>query len=516
MTRSRSAKWRAVLLALAAVAAAGQPRVAVGYGHGVLLKPGGTVWTWGANSGGALGREDDEQWGPAQVPGLTGFRDVAAADSTSYAVNTDGAVWAWGSNENGELGTGSKEGSPKPVRIAGLPRIVAIAAARRHAMALDASGGVWWWGRMNDFGESRTPKPVEGLAGVTAIATSDEHLAAVDSNGDVWVWGDHGAGELGSNNYNHTGVARKLPGMTGMVAVGAAQEAAAGVRKDGAVWTIGGGAAGQLGNGATPNTMVKPVAVTGLTGVTAVAGGDAHFVALKGDGTVWSWGYNHFRQLGNARVKEEEVPRAVRSGTLAGVAAVAAAGGQSVAATAPGVVWAWGYNAAGALGADPEIMDQADTPMRPGQDVPEKCLSPLFACLTDTGKVITVCGAQGDDADVWSGIHYRFGPEKGPPDFVYPADPGSAPPALYFWSQALKKERRMTVRFANGAYTYRVYYGEESGGGVRVEDARGKLISDIPCNERPQVFWEYLEMNLPCDPNNPGGAAACAAKKKRR
>jgi len=147
--------------------------------------------------------------------------------------------------------------------------------------------------------------------------------------------------------------------------------------------------------------------------------------------------------------------------------------------------------------------------MQAGQAVPAAC-NALFACLTASGKAIRICGVQDDsDSDKWSSIHYRFGPENGPPELMYPADPASAPPSLFFYEELRHREWFHTVRFSTAGYTYRVYYGTSSGGGVKVEDANGKVRSNIECAERPQIYIEYLQMNLPCDPQNPHGAAGC-------
>ena len=54
-----------------------------------------------------------------------------------------------------------------------------------------------------------------------------------------------------------------------------------------------------------------------------------------------------------------------------------------------------------------------------------------------------------------------------------------------------------------------VYSGSHSGAGVEVDDAKGKKVSSIACNESPYMFGAYLRENLPCDSQNPHGAAAC-------
>ncbi|MDD5035264.1 MAG: hypothetical protein PHE55_10960 [Methylococcaceae bacterium] len=502
--------WRIVVLGLTlwfGAAAQGAP-LAVGVEHGVLLKPDGSVWTWGSNHYGQLGTDDGAAWSPVRVPGLGRMVDVAAGDHFTLAVKNDGTVWAWGENERGELGNGGTQSSPKPAQIAGLTGVVAVAAAGQHALALKSDGTVWAWGDEPDRSPSLLPKQTPDLTGAVAIAAADKHSVALKSDGTVWVWGDHGAGDLGNGNYNYALVPIPLRGLSEVTAVAAGHELTVALKKEGTVWTTGYGAAGQLGNGSTENSA-KPVMVNGLAGVKALAAGDKHVLALEKDGTVWSWGNNHESQLGNTRIMADHSAKPVRSGTLSGAVAIAAASHHSVAVTGDGTLWAWGQNDGGVLGADPEGLDRSDLPMKIGQEIPGPC-SPLFVCGTAGGKVIRICGEQDDnDSEKWSSIQYRFGPENGPPELVFPKKPAKGQPPLYFSHEMRKSDYFVAVRFSTGAYTYRVFSGSKSGAGVEVEDAKGKTLSTIECGERPKIFPESLRLSLPCDPENPHGAAAC-------
>jgi alpha-tubulin suppressor-like RCC1 family protein len=501
-----------------------QPAIATGDGHGILLKADGSVWAWGANGGGQLGIGDgDYASEPVRVPGLANIRSVTAGEAFTVAVRGDGTVWAWGENSYGQLGNGSTSASRTPARVAGLTDVVMVAASRRqhYVLALKTDGSVWAWGE-NASGQgtaatgvkSLVPMHVQGLPGVKAIAAGENLSLALGSDGAVWVWGDHGAGDKCQGCISYSGLPQRVPGLSDVVAVAAGYQLTVALKSDGTVWSLGWGTAGQLGNGTTPNISSVPLQATGLTGVRAVAVGNSHVAALKSDGTVWSWGNNHSRQLGNAAVKDEVVAKPVRTEKLTGVIALAAAASHTVALQADGTVWAWGDNSDGALGTDKDTLASSDVPMMVGEDVPEKCTSPLFVCLTNyRGRILQICGDQSDArVDKWSNIQYRFGPESGPPDFVYPPDPAKGARSMYFSHEMRGKDYRLTLRFANGGTTYRVFSGTESGAGVEVQDGTGKTLSTISCAERPLIFIDYLRKNVACDLKNPHGAAACQEK----
>ena len=63
------------------------------------------------------------------------------------------------------------------------------------------------------------------------------------------------------------------------------------LKSDGTVWTWGRNEYGQLGDGTTTDRNA-PVQVSGLSEVIAIEGGYGHTIALKSDGTIWAWGWN--------------------------------------------------------------------------------------------------------------------------------------------------------------------------------------------------------------------------------
>jgi RHS repeat-associated protein len=64
---------------------------------------------------------------------------------------------------------------------------------------------------------------------------------------------------------------------------------------------------GQLGDGSSTDRST-PGQVSSLTGMTRVAGGYLHSLALKSDGTVWAWGANDFGALGDGTRYQHSTP----------------------------------------------------------------------------------------------------------------------------------------------------------------------------------------------------------------
>lgn len=119
------------------------------------------------------------------------------------------------------------------------------------------------------------------------------------------------------------------------------------LKSDGTVWTWGANKFGQLGDGTTIAKSL-PVQVGGLSEVVTIDGGAGHTLAVKSDGTVWAWGLNNYGQLGDATTENKSIP--VQVNGLLDIIAVACGGNHSVALDRNGDVWAWGANEYGQLG----------------------------------------------------------------------------------------------------------------------------------------------------------------------
>ena len=224
---------------------------------------------------------------------------VAAGDYHTIELKSDGTVVAWGDNGYGQLGDGSTTRRLAPTPVPGLNGVTAIAVGWHHTVALMSDGTVVAWGN-NGYGQlgdnsttsSLTPTPVPGLSGVTAIAAGGRHTVALKSDGTLVAWGDNGEGQIGDGNtttfsrLTPTPVAGKLRGVTAIAAGGAHTVA---LKSDGSVVAWGRNGVGQLGDGSTTNRR-DPISVPGLSGVTAIAAGGYHTAALKNDGTTVAWG----------------------------------------------------------------------------------------------------------------------------------------------------------------------------------------------------------------------------------
>ena len=172
--------------------------------------------------------------------------------------------------------------------------------------------------------------------------------SSAQETGTPLMWGVAAFGHLGDAPV----IARTTPvpvaGPANLRQVAGGFRHAAARRSDGTVWTWGTNVDGELGVGPGQGETSTPVQVPGLTGVSAVSSTLFHTLALRSDGTVWAWGYNAQGALGDGTTANRFTP--VHVSGVGGVVAVATGYLHSIAVDGDGTVWAWGSNGVGQLG----------------------------------------------------------------------------------------------------------------------------------------------------------------------
>lgn len=197
------------------------------------------------------------------------------------------------------------------------------------------------------------------------LSAGDNQVAVAKSDGTVWVWG-RGYGlsptplsaittaksvAMGGNHllilYQNGTLTGQNSGLSGITAIAAGQGHSLAINTAKELYAWGENAFGQVGNNKT-TTVSSPVKLNKITGIEQVAAGHFHSLALKSDGTVLAWGRNNHGQVGNGTTTNRLTPQVV--GGLTGITTIAAAGNYSLALKSDGTVWAWGENTSGQLG----------------------------------------------------------------------------------------------------------------------------------------------------------------------
>jgi alpha-tubulin suppressor-like RCC1 family protein len=192
--------------------------VAAGGSHSVILGADGTVSTIGRNRFGELGVSTSVgSETPVRtlqaVSGLTDVRSIAAGTGTTAAIRKDGTLWTWGLNLYGQIGRPANVGTlianPTPSQVSGLANVVEVSAGETGMLALRADGTVWAFGSNfygllgiddgagNPASLLATPRLVPGLSDIVSVSIGKWAAAAVRRDGTVFTWGTNRNGELG-------------------------------------------------------------------------------------------------------------------------------------------------------------------------------------------------------------------------------------------------------------------------------------------------------------------------------
>ena len=291
------------------------------------IKRDGTLWMWGNNYDGQLGDNSVTlRKSPVQtVAGGTDWKQASSGIQHSAGLKIDGTLWTWGRNNGGQLGDNSVTSRSSPVQtVAGGTSWTQVACGANFTMAIKTDGTLWGWGA-NNYGElgdntsTKKSSPVQTVAGGTnwkQVSSGTKHTAALKTDGTLWLWGYNNYGQLGDSTVTkRSSPVQTVAGGTNwkQVAIGTSSGA---IKTDGTLWLWGYNASGQLGDNSVTSRSSPVQTVAGGTIWKQIANVFLNSAAIKTDGTLWTWGYNAYGQLGDNSITKKSSPvQTVAGGT---------------------------------------------------------------------------------------------------------------------------------------------------------------------------------------------------------
>jgi len=266
-----------------------------GQGYTMAIKTDGTLWGGGENMYGSI----SGPWAPwpyrvaspTQVGTDTDWAKVTAGVYSTLAIKTDGTLWGWGINSSGELGRGNWLTTQTREQSLGV-NWAKVYLGRYHAVGIKTDGTIWAWGGYQFGALGLGPAPVN-LNIPTQIGTDtnwasvsaqgDRFTMAIKTDGTLWAWGYNAYGQLGLgdnvNRYVPTQVGTETNWARVLVGGYWAGKTLA-LKTDGTLWAWGSGSTNGLGLGDQSNHNIPTQVGTDTKWVT-VASGFAYGMAIK-------------------------------------------------------------------------------------------------------------------------------------------------------------------------------------------------------------------------------------------
>lgn len=335
----------------------------------LAIKTDGTLWAWGWNSYGELGdNTQTSRTSPVQIGNKSDWRQVHNSFTSSYATNSSGEIYSWGQNDAGQLGyiTGYvyNNNTNSPLQIGTASNWRHVSAGHLYSTAIKSDETLWTWGynRYGQLGHGNTidyniPTKVKSSFSWDSVSCFQNTLHAVRNDGVLFGVGYNETGNIGTTTakgYVYDTVDRLYPSQIGSdfdwksVAANTNGSFALGIKTDGTLWSWGYGGFGQLGTANTENQF-SPVQVGSSNNWSKVSLGKNFVMAITNDGTLWAWGQNGDGQLGNGTTGIHEL-LPVQISTQNEWKDVSCGENSTIGLKTNSTLWAWGNNDYGQLG----------------------------------------------------------------------------------------------------------------------------------------------------------------------
>ena len=232
-------------------------------------------------------------------------------------------MWCWGRNQNGQLGVNDTTNRNTPVQVGTAVDWRQVDCGQSHSSAIKINGTLWSWGNnysgqlgINNTTQKNTPMPeFNGATTWKSVACGGYTTSAIKTDGTLWSWGFNTNGQTGNNgNTNVQTPVTTLAGGTNWKQVSAGKKHTVAIKTDGTLWSWGINGSGQLGVNGTTTRFTPVQEFNSAQTWNSVACGGYTTSAIKTDGTLWMWGYNNQSQIGLNDTTARQTPVTVGGG----------------------------------------------------------------------------------------------------------------------------------------------------------------------------------------------------------
>ncbi len=287
------------------------------------------------------------------------WQQVAGGAEFTLAVKTDGTLWAWGRNNTGQLASGNNFNYILPHQIGSDTDWKQVAAGGGFAHAIKNDGTLWAWGT-NSYGAIgdgtfngfyRTPMQVGTANNWKQVVDGNNFTLVLKTDGTLWGWGSNFYGLQGNGvrgSETDVAVPTQIGTANDWVKFDLHSMCIIALKNNGTIWTWGFNSFGILGNGTTNHAFI-PTQVGTDTDWADISMGSSHACAVKTNGSLWTWGESYNGELGNGTTIANQLSPQ-QAGTDLDWKSVSAGPLYTLATKNNGTVWSWGFNNRGQLG----------------------------------------------------------------------------------------------------------------------------------------------------------------------
>ena len=268
-------------------------------------------------------------------------------------------LYSWGQNNEGQLGqnNGNTDDLSSPVQVGALTNWASVGPGVEFAAAITTTGELFTWGNNTSYGmlgqgdlvDRSSPVQVGALTNWSQVSGAFEFCAAIKTDGSLWTWGRAEWGRLGNNSttLNHSSPVQ-VGSLTDWAFVSNQSSNCIAIKTDGTMWSWGINSNGQLGHNDTA-ARSSPVQIGALTNWSKVAMWSGGWNAIKTDGTMWACGMGQFYGAhGNNDKINYSSP--IQIGSLTNWSKIAAGAKVCSSVKTDGSLWSWGQGDDGQLG----------------------------------------------------------------------------------------------------------------------------------------------------------------------